>query len=83
MLSDGARAKRLLSSTTLAGIITTIAGNGFTDKYGDKYGGYSGDNVHATAAQLNYPHGIRLTKVVCKIKMLRMREFVQSSSIRL
>ena len=56
MLSDGARAKRLLSSTTLAGIITTIAGNGFTDKYGD--GGYSGDNVHATAAQLNYPHGI-------------------------
>ena len=56
MLSDGARAKRLLSSTTLAGIITTIAGNGFTDKYGE--GGYSGDGYPATSAKLSFPFSV-------------------------
>ena len=55
MLSDGARAKRLLSSTTLAGIITTIAGYGAIGYF---TGGYSGDGGPATAALLNSPYGV-------------------------
>ena len=55
MLSDGARAKRLLSSTTLAGIITTIAGYGAIGYSG---GGYSGDGGPATLATIYYPSGL-------------------------
>ena len=36
--------------TVSTGIITTIAGTGFSS--------YSGDNGAATSATLNYPHGV-------------------------
>jgi hypothetical protein len=42
---------RKVSATT--GIISTIAGSGFTNS--DGTGGYNGDNIPAGTAQLNYP----------------------------
>jgi hypothetical protein len=38
------------------GIITTVAGTGFTNPDGS--GGYSGDNGQAVDAELNYPHAV-------------------------
>ena len=38
------------------GIISTIAGNGFTSSNGG--GGYNSDNIAATSSQLNFPYGI-------------------------
>jgi sugar lactone lactonase YvrE len=38
------------------GIITTVAGNGYTNQYGS--GGFSGDGGAATNAELNYPSGV-------------------------
>ncbi len=40
--------------TVSTGLISTVAGVGSTS------GGYNGDNVQATAAQLNYPHDVAL-----------------------
>ena len=45
---------RMVAAST--GIITTVAGNGFTN--GNGSGGFSGDNGPATAARLNYPHTV-------------------------
>ena len=41
---------RIRKVTVSTGIITTIAGTGSA--------GYSGDNVAATSATLNYPYGV-------------------------
>jgi sugar lactone lactonase YvrE len=38
------------------GVITTVAGDGFTSSGG--FGGYSGDNGPATAAELNLPYAV-------------------------
>ncbi len=38
------------------GVITTVAGNGYTSSDGE--GGYSGDTGQATAAELNFPSGV-------------------------
>jgi enoyl-[acyl-carrier-protein] reductase (NADH) len=45
------RNHRIRKITISSGIITTIAGS-------STGGGYSGDNGQATAATLNYPHGV-------------------------
>ena len=47
---------RIREVKAATGIITTIAGSGFTASNGG--GGYNGDNLVATNAQLNYPYGI-------------------------
>jgi sugar lactone lactonase YvrE len=47
---------RRVDATT--GIITTIAGNGFTDNNG--FGGFSGDGGLATSAEVNNPEGIAI-----------------------
>ncbi len=43
------------------GIITTVAGNGYTNEYGQ--GGYSGDGGAATNAELNYPYGVAVDTI--------------------
>jgi len=45
---------RAVSSAT--GIISTIAGTGYTQPDGS--GGYNGDNILATAAELNFPYAV-------------------------
>jgi len=40
------------------GIITTVAGNGYANQYGE--GGFSGDGGAATNAELNWPNGAAL-----------------------
>jgi hypothetical protein len=48
---------RIREVSAATGIITTIAGNGFTNPAnGD--GGYNGDNIPAITAELNYPHKV-------------------------
>ncbi len=41
-----------------SGIITTIAGNGYGAGSGGITGGYNGDNIPATSAELYYPMGV-------------------------
>jgi sugar lactone lactonase YvrE len=45
---------RMVSAAT--GIITTVAGSGFTSSNGT--GGYNGDNIAAGTAQLNFPYAV-------------------------
>ena len=46
-----------------SGIINTIAGNGFTHiLHGMLYGGYNGDSIPATSAELNLPWGLSIDK---------------------
>ena len=40
----------------IKGIITTYAGNGYKDQYGN--GGFNNDNIPATSAKLNYPENV-------------------------
>jgi len=47
---------RIRKVNAATGIITTIAGSGYTASNGG--GSYNGDNIAAIAAQLNYPYGI-------------------------
>jgi hypothetical protein len=47
---------RIRKVDVATGIITTVAGNGFTNS--DGTGGYSGDNGPATAAELNFPYAV-------------------------
>jgi hypothetical protein len=44
------------------GIISTVAGTGYRNDIGmgNYYGGYNGDGLAATAAQLNWPEGIAI-----------------------
>lgn len=47
---------RIREVSASTGIITTIAGTGKTTKNGS--GGYNGDNIAATAADLNFPYAV-------------------------
>jgi RHS repeat-associated protein len=47
--------RKVLAST---GIITTVAGNGYTTS--NNWGGYSGDGGPAVSAELNWPQGLAL-----------------------
>ena len=47
---------RIRMVTAATGMISTVAGNGFTQMNGN--GGYAGDNGPATAAELNFPHAV-------------------------
>ena len=46
-----------------AGIISTIAGNGYSTFVGPDNGGYSGDGGYATSAELNNPYGVVIDAV--------------------
>jgi len=75
---------RMVSAAT--GIITTVAGNGYTTLYLGYYlmGGYSGDNGLATSAELNGPTGIALdgggNLYVVDSQNNRIREVTASST---
>ncbi len=47
---------RIREVSAATGTISTIAGNGFTNANGT--GGYNGDNIAATSAELNFPYAV-------------------------
>ena len=47
---------RIREVSVVTGIISTIAGNGFMN--GNGTGGYNGDNIAATSAELNFPYAV-------------------------
>jgi hypothetical protein len=47
---------RIRKVTAATGVISTIAGNGFTNANGT--GGYNGDGIAATSAELNFPYAV-------------------------
>jgi hypothetical protein len=47
---------RIREVSSATGVISTIAGNGFTN--GNGTGGYNGDGIAATSAKLNFPYAV-------------------------